>query len=61
MDEQEEMENGMMDEEEIEESGADENQTQVPWESSRWDDFELIFAEIANKTRLSQTQMSSKE
>ena len=35
MDEQEEMENGMMDEEEIEESGADENQTPVPWESSR--------------------------
>ena len=49
MDEQEEMENGMMDEEEIEESGPDENQTQIPWESSR-DDIEPLFAEMPNKT-----------
>ena len=59
MDEQEEMENGMIDEEEIEESGADENQTPISWEWSR-DDIEPLFAEMPNKTWPSQTQLRSK-
>ena len=44
----------MMDEEEAERNLGDENQTLIPWESAR-DDIEPLFAEMGNKTRISQT------